>query len=167
MYDFIQSALTATIEVIALIAIVGLPAHYIVMSHVREVQSWGTPYTTPAPHVEVEPKAKTEVEAVVAKQLEFKPEAQTVAIRQPEAVKLRKTGCKKTHQPKLQPMSVGGAAVDYTAMTSEQLRKECALQGVNWRTGGDYSKPMKKSFNVTAIYSVFYLTILISKALRI
>ena len=125
MYDFIQSALTVTIEAIAFITVIGLPAHYIVMSHVREVQSWGTPYATPAPHVEVEP----EVEVVVTKQ----PEAQTVATKQPEAVK-----------PKLQSMSVGAATVDYTAMTSEQLRKECALQGVSWRSGGDYGKPMKK-----------------------
>jgi hypothetical protein len=47
MYDFIQTALTATIEVIAFITIIGLPAHYIVMSNVREVQSWGTPQATP------------------------------------------------------------------------------------------------------------------------
>lgn len=151
MYDFIQTALTATIEAIALITLVGLPAHYIVMSHIREVQSWGTPHTTPTPHVEVEPEVKPEVEAVVAKQLEAKPKTQTVAIRQPEAVKLRKTGCKKTLQPKLQPMSVGAAAVDYTAMTSEQLRKECALQGVNWRAGGDYGKPMKKAQMLAAL----------------
>jgi hypothetical protein len=100
------------------------------MSHVREVQSWGTPYATPAPHVEVKPEVKPEVEAVVAK----KPEAQTVATKQPEAVKPRKTRSKKTHlTPKLQPMSAGAAAVDHAAMTSEQLRKECALQG---STGG-------------------------------
>jgi hypothetical protein len=144
MYDFIQTALTATIEAIAFITVIGLPAHYIVMSHVREVQSWGTPQATPAPHVEVEP----EVEAVVAKQ----PEAQTVATKQPEALKPRKTCSKKTHlTPKLQPMSVGAAAVDHAAMTSEQLRKECALQGVNWRSGGNYGKPMKKAQMLAAL----------------
>ena len=128
MYDFIQSALTATIEAIAFITVIGLPAHYIVMSHVREVQSWGTPHATPAPHVEVEPEVK------------------------PEAVKPCKTRSKKTHPtPKLQPMSVGAAAVDHAAMTSEQLRKECALQGVNWRSGGDYGKPMKKAQMLAAL----------------
>jgi len=30
MYDFIQTALTATIEAIALVAFIGLPAHYII-----------------------------------------------------------------------------------------------------------------------------------------
>ncbi len=148
MYGFIQSALTATIEAIAFITVIGLPAHYIVMSHVREVQSWGTPHATPAPHVEVEPEVKPEVETVVAKQ----PEAQTVATKQPEAVKTRKTRSKKTHlTPKLQPMSVGAAAVDHAAMTSEQLYKECALQGVNWRSGGDYGKPMKKAQMLAAL----------------
>lgn len=49
-----------------------------------------------------------------------------------EVVKPRKTRSKKAPQPKLQPISVGAAAVDYAAMTSEQLRKECALQGINW-----------------------------------
>jgi hypothetical protein len=72
MYDFIQTALTATTEAIALIAIVGLPAHYIVMSHVREVQSWGTPHTTPAK--EVKPEVKPEVKAVAIEQ----PEAEAV-----------------------------------------------------------------------------------------
>ena len=33
------------------------------MSHVREVQIWGTPHTMPAPHVEVDPEFKPEVEA--------------------------------------------------------------------------------------------------------
>jgi hypothetical protein len=62
---------------------------------------------------------------------EAKPEAQTVATKQ--------------------PMSVGAAAIDYKVMTSEQLRKECALQGVNWRTGGDYGKPMKKAQMLVAL----------------
>ncbi len=144
MYDFIQTALTATTEAIALIAIVGLPAHYIVMSHVREVQSWGTPHTTPAKEV------KPEVKAVAIEQ----PEAKTVTEVTPvvEAVKeaskvatTRKPRSKKVSQAKLKPMSVGAAAVDYSVMTSEQLRRECALQGVNWRSGGDYGKPMKKA----------------------
>jgi hypothetical protein len=93
MYDLIQTALTASIEAIALVAVIGLPTHYIITSHVREVKSWGTPHTTPAPHVEVEPEVKAEVKAVVAKQ----PEAQTVATKQPEVVKTRKPRSKKTH----------------------------------------------------------------------
>lgn len=133
MYDFIQSALTATIEAIALIAIIGLPVHYIVMSHVREVQSWGIPHATPTQ--EVEPKAETVTAVKVVK----------------EVVKPRKTHSKQAHQPKLQPMSVGAAAVNYASMTSEQLRKECILQGINWRTGGNNGKPMKKAQMLAAL----------------
>lgn len=58
---------------------------------------------------------------------------------------------KKTTKPKPQPISVGAAAVDYAKMTSEQLRKECTLQGVNWRTGRDYGKAMKKGQMLIAL----------------
>ena len=126
MYDFIQSALTATIEAIAFITVIGLPAHYIVTSHVREVKSWGVPHTTPAVKAEVEPQNETPTDVV-------------------------KPRSKKAPQPKLQPLSVGAAAVDYSVLTSEQLRKECGLQSVNWRTGGDYGKPMKKSQMLAAL----------------
>ena len=139
MYDFIQTALTATIEAIALVAFVGLPAHYIITSHVREVKSWGTPHATPEPHVEVEPEAET-VTAVA-------PSVKVVE----QVVKSRKTRSEKALQPKLQPMSVGAAVVDYSAMTSEQLRKECALQGIEWRNSGDYGNPMKKAQMLAAL----------------
>jgi D-alanyl-D-alanine carboxypeptidase len=144
MYDFIQTALTATIEAIALVAFVGLPAHYIITSHVREVKSWGSPHTTPEPHVEVESEIKS-------------PEAQTITEVAPsvkvveQVVKSRKTRSEKALQPKLQPMSVGAAVVDYSAMTSEQLRKECALQGIEWRNSGDYGNPMKKAQMLAAL----------------
>jgi hypothetical protein len=125
MYDLVQTALTATIEAIALVAFIGLPAHYIITSHVREVQSWGTPHATPVPEAEtateVAPSGKV-VEQVV-----------------------------KAPQPKLQPMPVGAAVIDYAPTTSEQLRKECTLQGVNWRSGGDYGKPMKKAQMLAAL----------------
>jgi hypothetical protein len=144
MYDFIQTALTATIEAIALVAFIGLPAHYIITSHIREVQSWGTPHTTPLQ--EVKPEVKPEVKAVVTEQ----PVVEVVT-EAPKVVKPRKTRSKKAPQPKLQPMSVGAAAIDYSAMTSEQLRKECALQSIDWRSGGDYGKPMKKAQMLAAL----------------
>jgi hypothetical protein len=156
MYDFIQTALTATIEAIAFIIIIGLPAHYIAMSHVREVQSWGTP-ATPAPHIKVQPEVKPEVKSETVEEIsKLVEELVTEAIPAVDAAlesfkEVAKPRSKKTRQPKLQPMSVGAATVDYATMTSEQLRKECALQGVNWRTGGDYGKPMKKAQMLTAL----------------
>jgi hypothetical protein len=139
MYDLIQTALTVSIEAIALVAVIGLPTHYIITSHVREVKSWGTPHATPEPHVEVEPEAET-VTAVA-------PSVKVVE----QVVKSHKTRSKKALQPKLQPMSVGAAVVNYSAITSEQLRKECALQGIDWRHGGDYGKPMKKGQMLAAL----------------
>jgi len=142
MYDLIQSALTATIEAIAFITVIGLPAHYIVTSHVREVRSWGTPHATPAVKAEVEPEVKTEV---VIKS----PEAETVTEVAPIVKVVEQVV--KAPQSKLQPMSVGAAVINYSAMTSEQLRKECALQGIEWRNGGDYGKPMKKAQMLAAL----------------
>ncbi len=156
MYDLMQSALTTTIEAIAFITVIGLPAHYIVMSHVREVQSWGTP----ALHVEIEPEAKPEVKAEAVEEIsklaeklvtEAIPATDTALDALKEMAKPRQTCSKKAHQPKLQPMPVRAAVVDYTSMTSEQLRKECALQGVNWRRGGYDAKPMKKAQMLAAL----------------
>ncbi len=48
-------------------------------------------------------------------------------------------------------MSVGAAAIDYSEMSSEQLRRECALQGINWRKGGCYGKPMRKAEMVAVL----------------
>jgi hypothetical protein len=145
MYDFIQTALTATIEAIALITVIGLPAHYIITGRIREVKSWGTPHAAPAQEIkpEVKPEVKLEAEAVT----EVIPAVEAIK----ELVKPHKTRNKKAPQPKLQPMSVGAAAVDYSAMTSEQLRKQCALQSIDWRTGGDYGKPMKKAQMLAAL----------------
>jgi len=136
MYDLVQTALTATIEAIALVAFIGLPTHYIITSHVREVQSWGTPHATPVPEV----KAKVVVKS---------PEAETVTEVAPSGKVVEKVV--KAPQPKLQPMPVGAAVIDYALTTSEQLRKECTLQGVNWRSGGDYGNPMKKAQMLAAL----------------
>ena len=109
------------------------------------MKSCATPHATPTP--EVKPEVKVEV------QPEIKPEAEEVAQPIPVAeadekpVKPRKT----RNKVKPQPMSVGAAGIDYSAMTSEQLRKECALQGVAWRNGGDYGKPMKKGQMIAAL----------------
>ena len=62
-------------------------------------------------------------------------------------VKPRKT--RKTTIP--MPMSLGAAAIDYSVMSSEQLRKQCALQNIDWRKGGDYCKPMKKGQMLAAL----------------
>ncbi len=63
MYDQIQTALTITIEVIALIGFIGLPIHAIVTHHINTVRSWGTPQSMPAvePVVEVEPVSSAAV----------------------------------------------------------------------------------------------------------
>jgi hypothetical protein len=57
MYDQIQTALTITIEVIALIGFIGLPIHAIVTHHINTVRSWGTPQSMPAVEPVVEDRA--------------------------------------------------------------------------------------------------------------
>jgi hypothetical protein len=173
MYDAIQTALTVAAEVIAFAGITGIVGHALYTSH-RKFMTEFCPSVKPY-QAEKEVKVNGEViisgiedteyddgvtgeygveiieEAVKPKQPEVKPEVETVVTKQPEAVKPRKSRNKKAPQPKLQPMSVGAAAVDYSAMTSEQLRRECALQGIEWRNGGDYGKPMKKVQMLTVL----------------
>jgi hypothetical protein len=153
MYDTIQTALTYAIEAIASITFIGLPAHYIIMSHINEVKSWGTPHAAPAPEVklEVKPEVKVEVQPEVKLEAEEATEVIPTTEAVDEVMKPRKICSKKMPQPKLQPLSVGAAVLNYSVLSSEQLRKQCALQSVNWRSGGDYGKPMKKAQMLAAL----------------
>lgn len=160
MYDAIQTALTATIEAIAFISVIGLPAHYIFMSHINKVKSCGTLQATPEPEFKPEvvtesPQPESEntlqklfqqAEQIISKPVytEVEPEESTIPKEIVSVAVEKPIKPRKARTSKLQPMSVGAAVIDYNAMTSEQLRKECALQGVAWRNGGDYGKPMKK-----------------------
>jgi hypothetical protein len=151
--ETLQTLLTIAIEATAVIGISGIFAHALFTSHCK----WQATYCPPvAPFQEeaiaqenqpiapeVKPEVKLEAEAVT----EVIPAVEAIK----ELVKPHKTRNKKAPQPKLQPMSVGAAAVDYSAMTSEQLRKQCALQSIDWRTGGDYGKAMKKAQMLAAL----------------
>jgi hypothetical protein len=64
MYDQIQTALTITIEVIALIGFIGLPIHAIVNHHINTVRSWGTPQSMPAVEPVVEEIEPVSIAAV-------------------------------------------------------------------------------------------------------
>ena len=128
--ETLQNLLTIAIEATAVIGISGIVAHALFTSHCNWQATYCpriTPFQEEAIAQEPQPIESEVVSAV-------------------EAVKeVVKPSSKKAPQPKLQPISVGAAAVDYAAMSSEQLRKQCALQGIEWRTGGDYGKPMKKA----------------------
>jgi hypothetical protein len=163
--ETLQSLLTIVIEATAVLGFSGIAAHALFTSHCN----WQATYCPPVapfqeeaiaqenqpiaqevkPEVKLEAKVVTEVIPAVEAVTEAIPAVEAIK----ELVKPHKTRNKKAPQPKLQlqPMSVGAAAVDYSAMTSEQLRKECTLQGVNWRSGGDYGKPMKKAQMVAAL----------------
>jgi len=163
-YQTAQSALTLIAEVVAIAGFAGIVAHAIYTQHKQfmvECCPPVAPYRTDSQAyidsleddgltgeygVEVIEEIAPEAIAEISKQAE---RLVTEAIPAVDAAleslkKVAKPRRKKTRQPKLQPMSVGAAAVDHAAMTSEQLRKECTLQGINWRSGGDYGKPMKK-----------------------
>ena len=141
MYDAIQNALTYASEAIAFITFIGLPAHSIIMSCINKSNSCGTPQVTPTPEVkiEVQPEIKPEAEEV----------AQPILVVEADEKPVKPRKSRKTTIP--QPMSAGAAATDYSAMSSEQLRKQCTLQGINWRTGGNYAKPMKKAEMIAAL----------------
>jgi hypothetical protein len=171
--ETLQNLLIIAIEATAVIGISGIFAHALFTSHCK----WKATYCPPVapfqeeaiaqenqpiapevkPEVKLEAEAVTEVIPAAEAVTEVIPAAEAVTEVIPaaeavkELVKPHKTRNKKAPQFKLQPMSVGAAAVDYSAMTSEQLRKECALQGIDWRSGGDYGKPMKKAQMLAAL----------------
>ena len=155
-YELIQSALTAATEIIAIAGLTGIITHGLWTSH----KNWMTEHCPPIPHATTAPEITTEspqsetleglfkqAEQIISEPIyaDVEPEESSipkeivfVVVEKP--VKPRKAKVPK----KLQPTSLGAAALDYRAMSSEQLRKECALQNINWRTGGDRHKPMRK-----------------------
>jgi hypothetical protein len=165
--ESIQDALTYAIEAITVVGISGIVAHALFAAHCQ----WKNTYCPPvAPFQEgascATPQSAQETQALVEAELipaaekisqaakklvtESIPATDTALNCLKQVAKSSKT-CAKKEPNKLQPISVGAAAVDYAAMTSEQLRKECALQGLNWRSGGDYGKPMKKAQMLAAL----------------
>jgi len=128
MYDQIQTALTITIEVIALIGFIGLPIHAIVTHHINTVRSWGTPQSMPA----VDPVVE-EVEPVV----ELTPEPETV----PEVVEVEQA-LELIVEPisfKRVLQSVGAAGIDIQKMTARELRDYCKTNKIK-----GYSKILKE-----------------------
>ena len=146
--ETLQNLLTIAAEATVIAGITGIIAHALYSSH-RNFMMKFCPPVAPC-----QSEVKEAIASVEIEQPAEQPEVETVtevapvveAVKEaPKVVTTRKTRSKKVSQAKLQPMSVGAAGVDYGAMTSEQLRKECALQGIEWRNGGDYGKPMKKA----------------------
>jgi hypothetical protein len=162
--ETLQNLLTIAAEATVIAGITGIIAHALYSSH-RNFMMEFCPPVAPCqsevkeaiavveieqPAEQPEAEAVTEVAPVVEAATEVVPVVEAVK-EAPKVVTTRKTRSKKVSQAKLQPMSVGAAAVNYNEMTSEQLRKECALQFIDWRTGGDYGKPMKKAQMLAAL----------------
>jgi hypothetical protein len=152
--ETLQNLLTIAAEATVIAGITGIIAHALYSSH----RNFMTEFCLPV--APCQPEVKEAIASIEAEQSADQPKSEPVTEVTPtvEAVKeatkvatTRKPRNKKVVQPKLQPLSAGAAAVDYAEMTSEQLRKECALQGIEWRTGGDYGKPMKKAQMLTAL----------------
>jgi hypothetical protein len=57
----------------------------------------------------------------------------------PATVEIKAITPRKTRNHRSKPMSL------------QQLRNQCALQGINWRSGGDYGKSMKKAQMLAAL----------------
>jgi len=152
--ETLQNLLTIAAEATVIAGITGIIAHALYSSH-RNFMMEFCPPVAPC-----QSEVKEAIAVVEIEQPAEQPEAEAVtevapvveAVKEaPKVVTTRKTRSKKVSQAKLQPMSVGAAAVNYNEMTSEQLRKECALQFIDWRTGGDYGKPMKKAQMLAAL----------------
>jgi hypothetical protein len=170
-YELIQSALTCATEVIAITGLTGIITHAFWTSH----KNWMTEHCPPIPHATAAPEIKPEVttpapqpevvqeenesleelfrkaEEIFAKSICQESEEVTQPTPPAEAVNKPVTPCKPRSKENPRAMSLGAASTDYAVMSSQQLRRECAARGVNWRVGGDYGRPMKKSQMLAAL----------------
>jgi hypothetical protein len=137
--ETLQNLLIIAIEATAVIGISGIFAHALFTSHCK----WKATYCPPV--------APFQEEAIAQKPQPIELEVVPAVKVAKEVVKPRKPRSKKAPQLKLQPISVGAAVVNYAVMSSEQLRKECSLQSIDWRSGGNYGKPMKKAQMLAAL----------------
>jgi len=135
MYDLMQTALTATIEAIATIGVTGIIAHAFYSHHCKWMREYcppvGQPQAEQAVEVAQPPTPEPEIPGEVPEYI-----IESIA---------------EILRPVPEFASVGAAAIDYSSMTSTQLRKECGLRRINWRSGGDGRKPMKKLEMINAL----------------
>jgi hypothetical protein len=163
-YEQIQCGLTVFTEIIAIAGTAGIIAHAFWKSH----KSWMTEHCPPIAHTTPEPKVQEEIATespqtetleelfekvaeICSKSVYQEEEEVTPPIPTAEVAKKPVTPRKPRRKEKLRAMSLGAASTDYAVMSSQQLRKECAARGVNWRAGGDYGRPMKKTQMISAL----------------
>jgi len=146
-YELVQSILTLAIESTAIIGLSGIVCHWLLSNSAshkasHKIESLESPASDVEQKANLESKAEIDTEAVdmVSPTPSVKPAKATLP-KKPD----------KKSKPTKKPMSIGAAAIDYSALTSQQLREECALQGVNWRNGGNNGKPMKKAEMIAAL----------------
>lgn len=118
--ETLQTLLTIAAEATVIVGITGIITHALYSSH-RNFMTEFCPPVAPC-----QPEAKEPIAATEVKQPAEQPEAEEVTevtpvvevVKEtPKATKTRKprsNRSKKAHQSRLQPMSVGAAAVDYS-----------------------------------------------------
>ena len=164
MYDFIQSALTAATEIIAIAGFTGIAAHAVFKQHAKSAAIYAeVPHATPAtkPQAEVEPVTEEPTEQPVigeqpaiadpwempittssrrwASRKQLQPSLYLLPPAKEEAkpaAPTRKPATKTTQQP---------LEINLNSLDSVALRKLCSKYGINWRNARGQGKHLTKA----------------------
>lgn len=170
MYDFIQSALTAAAQIIALAGFTGIAAHAIFKEHAKTAFIYAElPHATPAPQIEPDTEVDTGVDTTLESP-DIPPQQEAIALdiweekittsaprywirQQPQSTKpvLMLMPAKKEAKPVVparkpttkktqQPLEINLNSLDSAA-----LRKLCSKYGINWRDARGKGKHLTKA----------------------
>lgn len=168
MYDFIQSALTAAAQIIALAGFTGIAAHAIFKEHAKTAAIYAeVPHATPAPQIEPDTEVDTGVDTTLLTP-DIPPQQEALAdiwdsgvstsaprywVRQSQSIKpalmlmpakeeikaVTPTGKPATKKSQ-QPLEINLNSLDSAA-----LRKLCTKHGINWRNARGQGKHLTKA----------------------
>jgi hypothetical protein len=147
MYDLIQSALTVTIEIIAIAGFTGIAAHAVFKQHAKSAAIYTeVPHATAAPQIEPGTEVDTEVDTTLESP-DIPPQKEAIAddiwetpvvtsaprywVRQPQSIKPTLALCPAKNvepQTRLQQPEI-----DLNALDAVALRKLCSQYKIQWR----------------------------------
>jgi hypothetical protein len=169
MYDFIQSALTAATEIIAIAGFTGIAAHAVFKQHAKSAAIYTeVPHATAAPQIEPDTEVDTEVDTTLESP-DIPPQKEAIAddiwetpvvtsaprywVRQPRSIKPAlmlmpaKEEIKAVTPPRKPATKEAQKAhlLDLNSLDSAALRKLCSKHGINWRNARGQGKHLTKA----------------------
>lgn len=167
MYDFIQSALTAAAQIIALAGFTGIAAHAIFKEHAKTAFIYAElPHATPAPQIEPDTEVDTGVDTTLLTP-DIPPQQEAIAdiwdsgvstsaprywVRQPEPIKPALMLMPAKEEAKsvaptraATKKSQQPLEINLNSLDSAALRKLCSKHGIAWRNVRGKGKHLTKA----------------------